>query len=194
MLQDIDTVLYRAHRLRFALFIPFAITFTVFTAALAYDGLILGDGEVRGAWLLLPLSGVFLWFDWVILAKLIWPPELEISPGGIRWENRSMREPSTFYVWQDIDGPEQSIGGKGVTLLEMTVIATSKRLRLPPSHCGATFDEMAAVMASAKRGVILSPQAWRAENPQHPVKDWVINWGLPLAGGALIAAFVVSRR
>ena len=189
-----DTILYRAHRLRFALFTPIAISFTVGMFALGYDGLIRGDHEVRGAWLCLPLGALFLWFDWVLFAKLLWPPEMEVSLTGLRWANRSMLEPDTDYGWQDIDGPQQSIGGKGVPLLEMTVKATGRRLRLPPSHFGATYEEMAAVIAAAKSGTLVTPQQWRNDHPQNLLKDWVINWGFPIAGGLLIAALVISYR
>ena len=188
------SILYRAHRLRFVLFAPIAIAFTVGMFALGYDGLIRGDHEVRGAWLCFPLCALFLWFDWIIFAKLIWPPEMEVSLTGIRWSNRSMLEPDTRYDWQNIEGPEQGFGSKGVSLLEIVVKTTGRRLRLPPSHFGATYDEMAAVITAAKNGHMISPQQWRHEHPQHPLKDWLINWGLPIAGGVLIAALVVSRR
>jgi len=189
-----DTILYRAHRLRFALFAPISIAFTVGMFALGYDGLISGDPEVRGAWLCLPLGALFLWFDWILFAKLLWPPEMEVSLTGIRWANRSMLEPDTSYGWQDIDGPEQSIGSKGVPLLELIVKTTGRWLRLPPSHFGATYEEMAAVIKAAKNGTLITPQQWRNEHPRHMLKDWVINWGLPIAGGVLIVALVASHR
>jgi len=185
-------LIYRAHRLRFILTALLLLPMTVGIGALVYDGVLLGDPEVRGAWLLLALGPIYLWLDYVTVAKLISPPEFEVSPAGIRWQNPAMLQWSREYNWNDIDGPEAISGKNGVPLLQVVVKASGRKLKLPPSHFGATYDEMAAVMSAARAGTFNSPQRWRAEHPQHPLKHWVLEWGLPLAGG-IVLALVLHR-
>jgi hypothetical protein len=182
------SILYRAHRLRFIIVALLLVPFTFLIAWPAYDGVFLGDSEVRGAWLTIPLSGLYLWFDYMLVAKLIWPPEIEVSLNGIRWSNYAMLQWPTSYAWQDIDGPEQTWGAHGVSLLQMVVKATGKKLRLPPSHFGATYDEMAAVISAARAGKLISPEQWRTEHPQHPLKHWLLDWGLPVSLAIVVVA------
>ena len=158
-------ILYRANRLRFIIVALFLIPFTILIAWLAYDGIFLGDTEVSGAWLTLPLLALYIWFDYMLAAKLIWPPELGISPTGINWSNYAMMQWPATYAWQDLEGPELTSGSEGVPLLQFVVKATGRKLKLPPSHFGATYDEMAGVISAAKRGRLVSPEQWRSENP-----------------------------
>jgi len=120
------SILYRAHRLRFILVLSFLLPFTVLMAALAYDGLVLGDKDVNGAWATPVIGALFIWFDYVAIMKLFRPPELEVTPTGIRWANYSMLEPSAWYGWDDIEGPEQSAGTSGIPLLQIVVKATER--------------------------------------------------------------------
>src|SRR5207248_11780626 len=124
MITTNGSIVYRAHRLRFIITALFIIPMTLGIAALGYDGVVLGDPEVRGAWLLLALGPLYLWFDFILVAKLISPPELEISLNGIRWANSAMLQWSTNYSWQEIDGPEETAGAHGVPLLQIVVKAT----------------------------------------------------------------------
>jgi hypothetical protein len=181
-----NSILYRANRLRFIVTAAVLFPMTVAIAALAYDGIVLDDTEVRGRWLLLPLGALYIWFDYVLAAKLIWPAELEISPKGVRWSNRAMLQWPASYGWQEVDGPQQTSGAHGVPLLQFTVKATGSKLRLPPSHFGATYDEMAAVISAAKGGTLISPEQWRTEHPPHAFRHWLVEWGLPIAGGAVL--------
>ena len=178
---------YCAHRLRFILAAVFLVPLTLGIGALAYDGVALGDTEVRSAWILVVLAPIYLWFDFIIVAKLISPPRLSISLSGIRWANPALLEWNTDYDWQDINGPEQTSGGGGVPLLQVVVKATGRKLKLPPSHFGATYDEMAAVISAARSGKLIAPEQWRSEHPQHPLKHWLVEWGLPIVGGLVIA-------
>src|SRR5689334_10845623 len=111
-------IVYRAHRLRFIIAALLIVPFTFLIAWLAYDGIFLGDTVVRGAWFAIPLFGLYLWFDYMLIAKLIWPPELQISLTGIRWSNYAMLQWPAAYGWQDIEGPEQASGAQGVPLLQ----------------------------------------------------------------------------
>jgi hypothetical protein len=181
------SVLYRARRLRFIVAALLVIPFTILVAWLAYEGVVLGDEEVRGAWLAIPLLGLYLWFDYVVMAKLVRPPELEVSLNGIRWANYAMLQWPTYYAWQDIDGPQQAKSPQGVPLLQFVVKASGKKLKLPPSHFGATYDEMAAVITAARKGDLISPPQWRLQNPDKPMRRWLIDWGVPIAIGAAIA-------
>ena len=181
------SILYRAHRLRFFIIAALlAVPFTVLIAWTAYDGIFLGDRNVRGAWLAIPLGGLYLWFDYIIVVKLIWPPELQISLNGIRWANYAMLQWPASYAWQDIDGPEQTSGVHGVPLLQLVVKATARKLRLPPSHFGTTYDEMAAVISAARSGKLISPDEWRSEHPQHRFRDWLLDWGLPISLAVMV--------
>ena len=185
------SILYRAHRLRFILVLLFLLPFTVLMAALAYDGLVLGDKDVNGAWATPFIGALFIWFDYIVIVKLFRPPELEVTPRGIRWANYSMLEPSTWYDWNDIEGPEQSAGTNGISLLQIVVKSTGKKLRMPPSHFGATYEEMAAIIAAARAGRLISPDEWRSAHPQHPVRRWLIDWGLPLSLGVALGIGLV---
>ncbi len=181
-----NSILYRANRLRFALVALFVVPFTVLIAWLAYDGIFLGDTDVSDAWLTVPLGALYLWFDYALLAKLIWPPELEISPKGIRWSNYAMLQWNTDYDWAEIDGPEETFGVHGVPLLQFVVKATGRKLKLPPSHFGATYDEMSAVVSAAKGGTLISPEQWRSKHPPHAFLHWLLEWGLPLSLAVVI--------
>jgi hypothetical protein len=175
------SILYRANRLRFFLVALFLIPFTALIAAWAYDGFVLRDPDVHDAWLTLPLGALYIWFDYVIVAKLVWPPELEISRTGIRWSNYAMLQWPANYGWQDIEGPEPTSGAHGVPLLQFVVKSTGRKLKLPPSHFGATYDEMAAVISAAKGGALVSPEQWRSEHPLHAFQHWLQEWGIPLS-------------
>jgi hypothetical protein len=179
-------ILYRANRLRFIIGALFLVPFTIIIAWLAYDGVFLGDTGVREAWLTLPLGALYLWFDYMLVVKLIWPPELEILLSGILWSNYAMFQWPAGYVWQEIEGPELTSGAQGVPLLQFVVKATGRKLKLPPSHFGATYDEMAAVILAARGGKLISPGEWRSEHPPHAFRHWLLEWGLPLSTGAVV--------
>jgi hypothetical protein len=181
------SILYRANRLRFVIVALFLIAFTVLIGWLAYSVVFLGDTDVGDAWMTLPLLALYIWFDYMVVAKLIWPPELEITLSGIRWSNYAMLQWPTTYGWQDIEGPEQTSGAHGVPLLQVVVKATGRKLKLPPSHFGATYDEMAAVISAAKDGKLISPQQWRSEHPPQGFRNWLLNWAVPIGLGALVA-------
>lgn len=181
------SILYRANRLRFVIVALFLIAFTVLIGWFAYDVVLVGDAEVRDAWMALPLLALYLWFDYMVAAKLIWPPELQITRSGIRWSNYAMLQWPTTYEWQEIEGPEQVSGANGVPLLQVIIKSTGRKLKLPPSHFGATYDEMAGVMSAAKGGSLVSPEKWRSEHPQHALRHWLLNWGLPLSLAVIFA-------
>jgi hypothetical protein len=123
----------------------------------------------------------------MLIAKLIWPPELEVSLKGIHWSNYAMLQWPATYDWQDIEGPEQTSGAQGVPLLQIVVKATGRKLRLPPSHFGASYDEMAAVISAARGGNLISPDQWRSEHPRHAIRHWLLDWGLPLGLAVVVA-------
>lgn len=146
----------------------------------------LTEGGVRNALLIPPMLGVIGYLDFVVAVKLIWPPEIEVSLGGLRWVNHTMRG-SGNYTWAELDGPSQVYAGHGVSLLQMTVMATGRTLKYPPSHFGATYAEMAAVIEAAQAGRLLDPQQWRRDHPPHPFRDWALDWGLPILGAIGVA-------
>jgi hypothetical protein len=182
-----DAIIYRAHRLRFVIAALLIVPLTFLVAWLAYDGIFPGDTDVPGAWFAIPLVGLYLWFDYMLIAKLIWPPELQISLTGIRWSNYAMFQLPATYGWQDIEGPEQTSGAQGVPLLQIAVKATGRKLRLPPSHFGSTYDEMAAAISAARGGKLFSPEQWRSEHPAHSFQHWLLEWGLPLSLAVVVA-------
>jgi len=159
---------------------------TIGIAWMGYEGIVVDDNAVGGAWFALPLLGLYLWFDYMLAAKIISPPELEISPAGIRWSNPAMLQWNTNYGWDEIDGPEKGSGGYGIPLLQFVVKASGRKLALPPSHFGATYDEMAALISAAREGSIISPERWLSDHPQHMFRHWLLDWGLPIAGGLLV--------
>ena len=181
------SILYRANRLRFILVALFLFPVTALIGVWAYDGFVLRDPDVHDAWLSLLLGALYIWFDYVIVAKLVRPPELEVSTTGIRWSNYAMLQWPANYEWQDIEGPEQTSGAHGVPLLQFVVKATGRKLKLPPSHFGATYDEMAAVISAAEGGTLLSPEQWRSEHPPHAFRHWLLEWGLPISLGVVVA-------
>jgi hypothetical protein len=175
------SIVYRANRLRFILVALFLIPFTALIAVWAYDGFILRDPRVLDAWLTFPLGALYIWFDYMLMAKIVSPPELKVSQTGIRWSNYAMLQWPANNGWQDIEGPEQTSGAHGVPLLQFIVKATGRKLKLPPSHFGATYDEMAAVISAAKNGALVSPEQWRSEHPPHALRHWLLEWGFPLS-------------
>jgi hypothetical protein len=182
-----SVLIYRAGRLRFVIGAALLVPFTALIAWLAYDGILLGDSEVTGAWLTIPLLGLYIWFDYMLFAKLVWPPELQVSGQGIRWANYAMFQWPASYDWQDIDGPERINGASGVPLLQIVVKRTGRKLKLPPSHFGATYDEMEAAISAARTGKLFSPDAWRSEHPQQRFRHGLLGWGLPISLGVLVA-------
>jgi hypothetical protein len=182
-----SVLLYRAGRLRFVIGALLLVPFTVLIAWLAYDGILVDDTEVTGAWLTIPVLGLYIWFDYMLFAKLVWPPELEVSAQGIRWANYAIFQWPASYGWQDIDGPELTSGANGVPLLQIVVKKTGRKLKLQPSHFGATYDEMEAAISAARAGKLISPDAWRSEHPQHRFRHWLLDWGLPISLGIVVA-------
>lgn len=69
------SILYRANRLRFIIVALFLIPVTALIAVWAYDGLVLHDPDVRDASLTFPLGALYIWFDYMVVAKLAWPPK-----------------------------------------------------------------------------------------------------------------------
>lgn len=181
------SIRYRAHRLRFVITALVLIPLTMVIAWLAYDYIFLGAHNVRGEWLAIPLGGLYLWFDYMLLAKIIQPPELQISLEGIRWSNYAMLQWPVIYDWQEIDGPEPTSGNYDVPLLQLTVRATGRKLKMPPSHFGATYDEMAAVLSAARAGKLISPDEWRTDHPLKRFRQWFLNWGFPILLGLALA-------
>jgi hypothetical protein len=175
------SIVYRAHRLRFVIGVLLLVPLTALFAWLAYDDAFVGDSVVRDAWLTIPLVGLYLWLDCMLVVKLIWPPEIEISLNGIRWANYALLQWPKSYGWQDIDGPEETSSPHGIPLLQIVVKASRRKLRLPPSHFGATYDEMAAVISGARAGKLISPDEWRSGRPQHRFRHWLLDYGLPIA-------------
>lgn len=132
------SITYRAHRLRFIVAALFLVPMTAGIAALAYEGLLLGDSAVRNAWVLIALGPIYLSFDYIVLAKIVSPPEFTLCAEGITWANPALFEWSRTYSWSEINGPEKTVGSIGVPLLQIIVKGTGRRLRLPPSHFGST--------------------------------------------------------
>lgn len=95
------SILYRAHRVRFIIAAVFLVPFTVAIIVLGYDGIFLGDSDVRGVWVLMPMAFLFTWLDCMVVAKLIRPPELEVSTRGIRWANCNAAEERTLRMARD---------------------------------------------------------------------------------------------
>lgn len=186
-----DTILYRAHRLRFIICALFLLPLTVGMGALVF---VHADAHDRGGFLMPILAALFLWLDFVVVVKLIWPPEIEISTSGIRLSNRALFVDGA-YSWNEIDGPVQSSGSGGVPILDMKVIANDKKIRMPPSHFGATYEEMAEVISSARSGRLIAPLQWRTDHPQKKLYQWLKNWGLPLlVGGGIAIVLAVLKR
>lgn len=180
-------IIYRAHRLRFIVAALILGPATALMLWLAYYGIVHRDIDVRGVLIAILVGPIYVWLDWGIFAKLIRPPEMDISLKGVRWSNYAMLERPTDYLWKELEGPEPATGGYGVPLLQFVVTSTGRKLRLPPGHFGATYDEMAAVISAARGGRLISPEQWRSQHPQHPFRHWLIDWGLPLLLGGIIS-------
>jgi len=166
-----------------------ALVFLPFSVAMFFAGWTNANFSDPSDVVFVALIGpLYLWFNYILLVKLIWPPEMEISANGIRVDNRALFAVGT-YGWSDIDGPDEGKGASGVPLLEMTVKASGKKIRMPPSHFGATYPEMAEVISSARSGHLIDPQLWRADHPRDKLRQRLKDWGLPLlfGGGVGIA-------
>jgi len=80
------------------------------------------------------------------------------------------------------------VPGKSDLLFVCFVVKSSGRqVDLPLTDIGgATYDEVAAVVSSARDGKIMLPEQWRAQNTRHRLRAWLLAWGLPIAGATLV--------
>ncbi len=155
-----DTVVYRAERARFIIGAAFLLIPTALAAALLYWDF--ADREMGQLFLAVLLFGLCGWMDFIVIMKSLWPPEVRIGTHSFAYTNRGLLVRGTSFAWNELDGPMQVAGSGGVPLVQMVVKATNKKLRFPPSHFGATYEEMAAVITSAQKGQIVDPTTWRA--------------------------------
>lgn len=186
-----DAVVYRAQRIGIILWVLVFVPLTVLCVALAFAGIVAGDKDVRFAWLMVPLAALFGLLSYGFVKNLIWLPRLEISREGLSWVNFDTSDAS--YSWEQIDGPQL----KKVRLRNdiffvcFIVKATGRELDLALNDIGgATYDEIAAVISSARKGTIISPEEWRVQNPQHRLRDGLVKWGLIIAGGILLGTLL----
>jgi hypothetical protein len=166
-----DSVVYRADRARFVIGSVFVMIPTAIAVALLYWDITDRDvGQILLAMLLLGFCG---WIDFVVIMKALWPPEVRVGRDSFAYSNRALLVRGTDYRWSELDGPVQVTGSGGVPLVQMIVKATGKKLRFPPSHFGATYDEMANVITAAQSGRVLDPMTWRASHPRINIPGWL---------------------
>lgn len=182
-----DTVVYRAERARFIISTAFLLIPTGIAAALLY-----WDFADRDMVQLLPallLFGLCGWMDFIVIMKSLWPPEVRIGTHSFAYTNRGLLVRGTSHAWNELEGPTQAAGSGGVPLVQMVVKATNKKLRFPPSHFGATYEEMAAVITAAQNGQTIDPAIWRVSHPRVSIPGWVapLLLLLGLVGGLLWA-------
>lgn len=186
--QIADPIRYQASRPRFVIGTALLVPVTGLVLAGAYDELLAGSVGSFLFWL--ALGGLYLFLSYVFITKLIWPPQVEISPTGFRYTNRGLRS-GRDYRWEEVEGPTETRGAYGVPLVEMAVKSSGQKLRFPPSHFGASYGEMAAVINDARAGGSTTPEEWREEHPRNRLKEWMLDWGIPIfLGGA--AGIVLS--
>jgi hypothetical protein len=163
---------------------------TAVSIAVAYVGIVNGDKDVKGAWLLVPMAVLLGWLTYKFVINLVRPPKLEVSRNGLSWTNFDAADAN--YRWQDIEGPQLKKVGRSALFMCFVVKATGRKVDLPLNDIGrATYDEIAAVISSAREGSVISPEEWRVEHPQHSFRRWMINWALPVAGGILWATVLI---
>lgn len=183
MVDQHQTISYKARRLRFGIGATLLIPMTAVMLWLADSAFKRSAGQAL-LWSALVCLYVFL--SYVVITKLVWPPEVEISVTGFRYTNRGLRIGGT-YRWDELDGPIQIPGVYGVPLVQMIVKSSGRKLRFPPSHFDATYGEMAAVIDNARAGHLVNPEGWREEHPRNRLREWTVQWGLPIAGGIGLA-------
>lgn len=186
-----DVIVYRAHRLGSALWTLLFVALTSLCVAVVYAGIVLGEKDARNAWLGVPVAALLGFLAYRFAINVIWPPQLEISRDGLRWAH--FDTPDASYGWEAIDGPQLQKIGRSALFVRFVVKATGRELDLALNDIGgATYDEIAAVISSARVGKIISPEKWRIQNPGHSLRDWLLNYGLPVAG-ALFIAILMQR-
>ena len=164
------TIVYRAETSRFIVFSPLCVLFTALLVVLVYSNLI--DRDWVQAALTVGGLGLFVFLDYVLLTKALWPPEVKISVDGFSYVNRGLRI-GGWYGWNDLDGPAQTAGGGGVPLVQMTIRSSGKKLKFPPSHFGVSYDEMAAAITEAQEGRIIDIAQWRGSHPNFRLPGWL---------------------
>jgi hypothetical protein len=166
-----DTVVYRAERARFIIGTAFLLIPTGVAIALLYWDF--ADRDTGQLFLAVLLLGLCSWMDIIVIMKALWPPEVRIGVHSFAYTNRGLLIRGTSHAWDELDGPTQVSGSGGVPLVQMIVKATNKKLRFPPSHFGANYDEMAAVITAAQKGQLVDPMTWRASHPRISIPGWV---------------------
>jgi hypothetical protein len=160
-----DVIVYGGRRLSTVLWASVFVPLTALCVALAFAGIVVGDTDVRFPWLTVPLAALCGLLSYLFVKNLIWPPRLEITGQGLSWANFGTADAS--YGWEEIDGPHL----KNVRLRNdiffvcFTVKSTGRELELPLNDIGgATFDELAAVISSARKGKMNSPEEQRLQD------------------------------
>ena len=157
-------IVYRARRLGILVWVFVFVPLTVLCVALSFAGLVIGDTDVRFAWLMVPLSALLGLLSYKFVKNLIRPPTLEISREGLSWANFDKADAS--YGWDEIDGPQlKKVQLRNeISFLTFIVKSTGSEVDLPLIDIGGvTYDEVAAVISSARRGAIVSRAGQRGE-------------------------------
>lgn len=159
-----NVVVYRARRLGIIVWAFVFVPLTVLCVAFAFAGIVIGDTDVRFAWLMVPLSALLGLLSYKFVKNLIWPPRLEISREGLSWVNFDAADAS--YGWEEIEGPQLKTIRLRNDIFFVTFIVKSTGCEvdlLLNDIGGATYDEVAAVISSARRGAIISRAGERDE-------------------------------
>jgi hypothetical protein len=148
-----NVVVYQARRLGIILWAVVFLSLTVLCVVLAFAGIVAGDEDVRFAWLMVPLAPLLGWLAYKFVKNLIWPPKLEISREGVSWVNFDTADAS--YRWEEIDGPQlkKIVLRNEISFVTFIVKSTGREVDLLLNDIGgATYDEVAAVISSARQG------------------------------------------
>jgi hypothetical protein len=167
-----NVITYRADRARFVIMTVFLLVFSALPIAMLVVDIT--EKEFSNLVIALMLCGLFGWMDFAVIMKALYPPVVKISVDGFSCSNRALLQSGTTYRWTEIEGPTQTFGSGGVPLVQMVVNDTGKELRFPPSHFGATYDEMAAVISGARDGRIIDPLDYRQSHRKFVVPGWLV--------------------
>lgn len=148
-----NVVVYQTRRLGILVWVLVFVALTVLCVAGAFAGIVIGDKDVRFAWLMVPLSVLFGLLSYKFIKNLVWLPTLEISREGLAWVNFDTADAS--YGWEEIDGPQlKKVQLRNeISFLTFIVKSTGREVDLPLIDMGGvTYDEVQAVISSARRG------------------------------------------
>ena len=95
-----------------------------------------------------------LWAVTVIIRRMIWPDQLEISETGIKISKYGKQE---SYLWSELGNPTSRIGRNGNPIgISVPILQCSKTVEVPARLYNQPFQTVLVALCQAKSGHLVS--------------------------------------